>query len=274
MRAAATQDQAKECMREMSKNVAECILKELKESSSSSLYDNKEAMQNSVDAALLACHSNPIELDSKLKTLLVAFSYLIDQENASKINCYVYLTYKLEAHDLSVVNMLKSTYVVSDQVNGFTVDDMQQTAASKRLKMSQNDGFNAYECSNYSYNSYPQQQQQPTAYPYHDTSFNYTNLSGNINNSTKSVQINDATSLKVLHFLLILFSSFLTMDNCFLDGSADSPEDAEAAAVRSSTQHLTAASCQRLIRQLLDTTCKDPVVKTKILLSISELDLI
>ncbi len=275
MRTASNEEQAKEYMIDMGKNLAAFLFKELKPCLS--------LLKNESNYTDIGIENELYELDDKVRTLLVAYSYLIDQENASKINSNkkfnatsvsIYLSYNLTPYEISIVNLLKNTYVVSD-----SFDSPQQT--SKKPKLS-SDSFNntsqqsypsiksdLYDCSNYLYNYQPGYSYQGAcqeSFNYSDT-FNYTGVT----NSAKVLQINDASSLKVLHFLLLLFSSFLTLDK-FMNTSTDkSPVNTISTSDKSD---LTATSCQRLLLQLLDATCKDQIVKTKILLSISEFDLI
>ncbi len=282
IRNAASVEQAKECMIDMGKNLAVFLMKELRvclpQSKSESNFGDTDV------------ESELHELDAKARTLLVAYSYLIDQDNANKINSNkkfnatsvsIYLSYNLTPYEISIVNLLKNTYVV--QPDG--CDSFQQ--ASKKLKLSTDNNFgqqsypaiksDQYDCSSYAYNY------QPASYSAYQDNFNYTdtfNYSGVTNNGAKVTQINDASSLKVLHFVLLLFSSFLTLDK-FLNSSKSCTTITAASTTTTTTtsnatcgSDFTATSCQKLILQLLDATCQDQIVKTKILLSISELDLI
>lgn len=64
--------------------------------------------------------------------------------------------------------------------------------------------------------------------------------------------------LKMLHFLILLFTSMMSLDEFIHDPQND--------------KSLDAAYCQKFLATLLDKLCEDKSLKTKILLSVSEVD--
>ena len=74
-------------------------------------------------------------------------------------------------------------------------------------------------------------------------------------NTTKSDVVNE---LKMLHFLILLFTSMMSFDEFIHD--------------RQNDKSLDAAYCQKFLATLLDKLCEDKTLKTKILLSVSEVD--
>lgn len=69
--------------------------------------------------------------------------------------------------------------------------------------------------------------------------------------------------IKMIHFILLLFSSIVDLDQ-FMQIS-------EREKCKSTVCPVDLSHCQKLILQLIDHMCKDKFVKTKILLSLSEI---
>jgi len=81
--------------------------------------------------------------------------------------------------------------------------------------------------------------------------------------TTTTLNTNTTTELKTLHFLLLLFTSLISLDGFIsqLDGRAENEMSADA------------SYCQRFLMKLLDRVCEDKNVKTRILLSVPEIEL-
>ena len=93
-------------------------------------------------------------------------------------------------------------------------------------------------------------------------------ISGCNNENSQEVTSNSLSHLKVLHFLLLLFSSFA------LKKLIEPGFDETSLTALTESAYIDAASCQKLILQLIDCACKNKLIKTKILLSVSEFDLV
>ena len=85
------------------------------------------------------------------------------------------------------------------------------------------------------------------------------------------------TELKVLHFLLLLFSSFQSLDEFIqydldLYNNNNSKKNKINSSSSSTTIKTDIAYCQRFLVKLIDRLCHDKIIKTQILLSVSEID--
>jgi hypothetical protein len=126
------------------------------------------------------------------------------------------------------------------------------------------------------------QQQQPATYPSTCQSIHSQNSGFSNGNSTDS-SLNQLTTvsqdvvtskpaeLKLLHFLLLLFSSYLEIDQ-FVNGTEMPNEN--SINLNKYFNSMNASFYQKLIIKLIDRVCKDKLIKTKILLTVSELELI
>jgi len=81
--------------------------------------------------------------------------------------------------------------------------------------------------------------------------------------TTTTLNTNTTAELKTLHFLLLLFTSLISLDGFIsqLDGRAENEMSTDA------------SYCQRFLMKLLDRVCEDKNVKTRILLSVPEIEL-
>lgn len=179
--------------------------------------------------------------DKLRRPLLIAYSYLIDHNNDYKSGILLLLSCDLSHYELRLLNQLQKIYSAKEQATNFI-------------------GYTGNNL--YAYNNQAQQQDQM----YYQTSNNYYQQSFGQNANTFDAPTNELNELKMLHFLLLLFSSFLNIDQ-FMQISS-SPVNLNL------SNQFDATYCQKLILQLIDSVCKDKLIKTKILLSVSDLELI
>lgn len=171
--------------------------------------------------------------DKISRSLLVAYSYLVDQEMTNKSNVLLLLSCQLSSYELKLLEQFQKIYASGNQEKGFV--DNYSYLAREGLYPS----FGTYD-----YYQYQEASDQVAMTSYE---------------CAKSVHLNE---LKIFHFLLILFSSFLNIDQ-FMQMS-----------IQSTMNDVDACYCQKLILKLIDNVCKDKVIKTKILLNVSDIDLI
>ena len=110
-------------------------------------------------------------------------------------------------------------------------------------------------------------------------------MSEKTNNYSNLLTANDLAELKILHFLLLLFTQFLSVDKIFYLGSiknfldsnnletsaSGNGGDSDQNTNSNNPSSLTIIYCFRKIAQLIDQTpCSDKLIKTKILLNVSE----
>lgn len=171
--------------------------------------------------------------DKISRSLLVAYSYLVDQEIAHKSNVLLLLSCQLSPYELKLLEQLEKIYASSSQEKAY-VDNYSYSTRDNLYP-----SFGTYDY--YQYQETNDHQVAMTSYE-----------------CVKSGHLNE---LKIFHFLLILFSSFLNIDQ-FMQMS-----------IQSSVNDVDASYCQKLILRLIDNVCKDKIIKTKILLSVSDIDL-
>lgn len=206
------------------------------------------------------------------RPLLIAYSYLIDNDNENKSSILLLLTCDLSPFELKLVNQLHKIHSSNNK-------DQDLKAKS-------------YNESNYHYyNQQPQQQnhQEQNYFSYYQPSYSYNTSQQSHFESNPSMQsttsyendnqmdylkcsVSESNELKTLHFLLLLFSSFLNLDEFMQIGSSDSV-DLNLSTSNDLDQIDASYYCQKLILQLIDNVCKDKLIKTKILLSVSDLEL-
>nr|ASL70483.1 nuclear receptor [Brachionus rotundiformis] len=168
------------------------------------------------------------------RSLLVAYSYLVDQEMANKSSVLLLLSCQLSPYEIKLLEQLQKIYAPSNQEKAYA--DNYSYSTREALYPS----FGTYDY--YQYQETSSDQAAMTSYE-----------------CAKSAHLYE---LKIFHFLLILFSSFLNIDQ-FMQMS-----------IQSTMNDFDACYCQKLILRLIDNVCKDKVVKTKILLNVSDIDLI
>nr|ASL70594.1 nuclear receptor [Brachionus koreanus] len=168
------------------------------------------------------------------RSLLVAYSFLVDQEMANKSNVLLLLSCQLSPYELKLLEQLEKIYASNNEEKAY-VDNYSYLARD-----------NLYP----SFGTFDYYQYQETSDHHQVAMTSYE--------CVKSAHLNE---LKIFHFLLILFSSFLNIDQ-FMQMS-----------IQSSVNDVDACYCQKLILRLIDNVCKDKVIKTKILLSVSDIDL-
>ena len=109
---------------------------------------------------------------------------------------------------------------------------------------------------------------------------NYSNLTAEELQAQafQSKMFTSLTELKVLHFLLLLFSSFQSLDE-FIQYDLDLyNNNSKKNKINSSSSTTTTtiktdiAYLQRFLVKLIDRLCHDKIIKTQILLSVSEID--
>ena len=220
------------------------------------------------------------------RPLLVAYSYLIDNMNSNdtfkmnsqelKTNILVLFSCKLTPYEMNLTNQLHKIYSSYSNVD-----------KAKPQNDFQYD-YQFYDGLNYNENNYfngSSNLQSNTLIPHPNNSvqlaesFKY--------NDDENVSSSGLSELKMLHFLLLLFSCYLNMDEFYLENynSTQTNDCAVTSNISSSLLNLNinknsqnvsvdAYFCQKSILKLIDLICTDSIVKTKILLSVSDLDLI
>lgn len=171
--------------------------------------------------------------DKISRSLIVAYSYLVDQEINNKSSVLLLLSCQLSPYELKLLEQLQKIYASGNQDKAF-VD-------------------------NYSYLTREGLYPSFGTYDYYQYQETNDQVAMNSYECAKSAHLNE---LKIFHFLLILFSSFLNIDQ-FMQMS-----------IQSTMNDVDACYCQKLILKLIDNVCKDKVIKTKILLNVSDIDLI
>ena len=209
-----------------------------------------------------ACGLNKTEFQMN-RELMVAYTYLIDEELSSLAGC-------LNPYELRIKESLKKIYSYPRKIK----PDDTESSAEKLLNSFDFTDFN-----------------NQTAFPnlnlnVEELNYGFNNLQdcemlnlSNINDGLENmpdmpattlqlapistVKINQTTTeLKMLHFLILLFTSFLSL-NDFIHLNKQQRENERS---------LNVAHCQKFLLQLLDRLCEDRSVKMKILLSISEIE--
>ncbi|CAF0987957.1 unnamed protein product [Brachionus calyciflorus] len=182
---------------------------------------------------------NEIQYQDKVNpTLLAAYSYLIDQDSTNpESSVLLLLTCQLSPYELKLLDQLQKIYS-NNQIKPYY----------------ENYGYFGNNDSNY-----------------------YSNYMGY--ESSKNCDL--LKELKIFHFLLILFSSFQNLDQFMQMNTATSTiqqqqqqHQSNIISTSSIQDNIDAVYCQKLILKMIDNVCKDKVIKTKILLSVSDFELI
>lgn len=214
--------------------------------------DSKESLESHHDVI----DENSLRI--KTKSLRIAYLYLIED----KIELD-----ETDQYDDNLIRVLRKTYSLSDV-----------KSSSKRVKTTNEDYASAW-----SYQQYNQASNCYPSYNYYPNNnyqiYNGTTASTNsacYNNTATAVASSSVSPLKALHFLLLLFSSFLSLER-YLKASPTLPlHHSTNHSVNNTTNdnRINASSCQKYLLKLIDSVCSDKMIKTKILLSISDFDLI
>lgn len=201
------------------------------------------------------------------RELMVAYTYLIDEDhNNSLAGC-------LNPYELRIKESLKKIYSNAKRtnkqqcdnknadipsaeklINSFDLTDFNNQTAFPTLNL------NAEEL-NYGLSNLQDCEMLECLEGLTDTATTTTTTTTGTTVYVAAVKSNQTTTeLKMLHFLILLFTSFLSL-NDFIHLNKQQHRDS-----------LNVSYCQRFLLQLLDRLCEDRSVKTKILLSISEIE--
>lgn len=225
---------------DLSEKISNCVVNSLKKSSS-----NKEAFLTLISN----CTKQYLnDFKNENKQLLIAYQCLIDNETS----------FHLATSELRLKSMLNKIY-----------SNLDRNANLGGNKKSSTEFVDTY-AGDY-----------PINYGITLTS-NYSNLTAEELQAQafQSKMFTSLTELKVLHFLLLLFSSFQSLDEFIqydLDLYNNNNNNSKKNKINSSSSTTTTiktdiAYCQRFLVKLIDRLCHDKIIKTQILLSVSEID--
>ena len=239
------------------------------------------------------------------RALLITYAYLIDQQNENvnaddQVFKFFKLDFKPTSYEKNITNQLNKIYSNLNVYEFYAPTSSTTNTSTSSIS-------------------------------YNNTSYLYNNNNNNSSNSNSDLAVND---LKMLHFLLILFSSFLSVDldeennnnaedteimmmndqvviddlseivdgqnlnlddDCLIGAedfdlvqemSAQQPASASLVELKTKANSLAsknlvkqtfcldAFECQKLLLKLIDhLICNNKAIKTKILLSVSDLDI-
>jgi hypothetical protein len=241
------------------------------------------------------------EFRSKIRTILVAYLYLIDNEyltnydsaigKVSPHNSNYFLlniAQSLTSHEMRILNVLQKMYASFSNEKSISkrpnkrpksdhFEDEPMSSYVPSIYDHENDSF-----FNNSFSQNPSLENNHFAQSYGNgiyTNFYSSSLSSfnnalNAFSNHTSTTITDAVNIsqiKMLHFLLLIQSFFVNIDEFMFLNSSNFETNLNC----NKENFNDLISCQRIILQLVEFLCKEnKSIKSKILLSVSEFDIV
>lgn len=253
IRQANSESTIKNLLTELTSSVAEFILKQ---SNTSSKAISNGSIHNGNSLGQVEFEMN--------RELIIAYSYLIDgTESTSYLAC---LSTCVSPYEVRVKDILSRVYTNTNtnsckKVTGelateklfssFDVTDFNQTDFNPSLALNTNEEFNLGF-------SNLQDDYEVLNLP----NLNEVDMETAILTTTKTNISSKTKELKTLHFLLLLFTSLISLNGFISQLTSEENE-----------MSLDASYCQKFLVKLLDRVCEDKSVRTKILLSVPEIEL-
>ena len=273
---------------ELSEKISQCLLNSLKQ-------HNSKMTANDFYSELISnrTRSYSNDFNNENKQLLIAYQCLIDNQTNS---CAFSNSFELRVKSLldNIYASINESSLLVSKSDLLKNNKLETSRRSKSMVLTnddnnkQNSVSNLFDNNNNNIqytnqiveyespvNSYETYYNNSQCYNFGITlTSNYSNLTAEeIQSNTLKLQSlkknqNGLAELKIWHFLLLLFSSFQNLDEFIKTGMNVKNGDNKKS--NESINNLN--DCQKFIIKLIDRLCDDKSVKTKILLSVSEID--
>jgi hypothetical protein len=270
---------------ELIEKISQCLLNFLKRHKSKAIAHDfySELISNRARSYLN-------DFNNENKQLIIAYQCLIDNQSNSFLlsNSFelrvkilldkIYSSINESSLLVSKYNLLKSKPENSNRAKSLLVTNEKQSLNSVSNLFDNNNNTHNSQFIEYALpvNSYESYYNNSQCYNFGITlTSNYSNLTAEeIQSNTLKMQSlknqNGLAELKIYHFLLLLFSSFQNLDEFIKTGKESIVVKSGDEKSNESINNLN--DCQKFIVKLIDRLCDDKNVKTKILLSVSEIE--